>query len=133
MVNLFKTRQIRDAINAKPEEVQEIINASEYGICITNASGNFAYVNDKYTEIYGYSREELVGQHFLMVVPEESKEHLNDLHEDFIASQREISRSWVVLNKAGKRMRITVDARFSDKLNKQPHKITFVELLEILD
>ncbi len=127
MINLFKTKQVRDAIEARPDDVQAIINGSEYGICITNPQAEFAFVNDRYLEYYGYEREELIGHHFSVVVPDEQKQLLNQLHDDFIQDQKEISRIWEVKIKSGKIMRINVDARFTDKINDTPHKITFVE------
>ena len=128
MINLFKTKQVRDEINQHPEKTQEIINASEYCICITNAEGIFEFVNDHYCRTYEYDRSELIGQHFSMVVPSEEQETLTDLHDKFIQDQREISRIWRVQSKTGKILHINVDARFTNKINQTPHKITFVQV-----
>lgn len=127
MISLLKTREIRDKINAKPEDVQQIINSSEYGICITDENGVFRHVNDNYTSIYGYAREELLGNKFTMIVPEEAREYLMQLHDKFIQQGAEISRMWTVQGKDGTTMKIFADARYTDKLNNKPHKITFVE------
>jgi two-component system CheB/CheR fusion protein len=127
MISLLKTREIRDRINAKPEDVQQIINSSEYGICITDENGVFRHVNDNYTEIYGYAREDLLGNKFTMIVPEEAREYLMQLHDKFIQQGAEISRMWTVQGKDGTPMKIFADARYTDKLNNKPHKITFVE------
>ncbi|MCU0394150.1 MAG: PAS domain-containing protein [Thermoflexibacter sp.] len=127
MINLFKTKKIKEAIDSNPTNVQEIINASEYAICITNAEGLFAFVNDNYCQTYGYSREELIGNHFSMVVPDNTKAILNKLHDEYIEKQQEISNTWEVVNKKGELMKINVDARFTDKIGNQPHKITYVE------
>jgi len=127
MISLLKTREIRDRINAKPEDVQQIINSSEYGICITDENGVFRHVNNNYTSIYGYAREELLGNKFTMIVPEEAREYLMQLHDKFIQQGAEISRMWTVQGKDGTPMKIFADARYTDKLNNKPHKITFVE------
>lgn len=127
MINLFKTKQIKEAIDARPENTQEIINGSEYAICITNATGHFVFVNDNYCQVYGYDREELIGNHFSMVVPENTKAILNQLHDEYIEKQREISNIWEVVNKKGELMKINVDARFTNQIDNHPHKITFVE------
>jgi PAS domain S-box-containing protein len=128
MINLFKTKQVREAINASPSDVQAIINDSEYCICITDQNGNFAYVNDNYCETYGYQRNELVGKHFSMVVVDGEEKMMSDLHDKFIETQREISRVWRVKTKTGKILDINVDARYTDKINNSPHKITFVQV-----
>ncbi len=127
MINLFKTKQIKEAIDANPKNTQSIINGSEYCICITNDKGYFAFVNDNYCATYGYTREELVGNHFSMVVPENTKAVLNKLHDEYIEKQKEISNIWEVVNKRGELMKINVDARFTDRIDDAPHKITFVE------
>jgi two-component system CheB/CheR fusion protein len=127
MINLFKTKQVKEAIDANPQHTQTIINASEYCICITNDKGYFAFVNDNYCTTYGYTREELIGNHFSMVVPDNTKAVLNKLHDEYIEKQKEISNIWEVVNKRGELMKINVDARFTDQIDNAPHKITFVE------
>ena len=128
MINLFKTKQIRDNINSSPEDVQQIINESEYCICITNAEGYFVYINDNYCENYEYTRDELVGKHFSMVVLDTEQETMSELHDKFIKTQREISRTWRVKTKTDKILDINVDARYTDVLDSAPHKITFVQV-----
>jgi len=128
MVNLFKTKQVKISIDENPEKYQEVIDESEYGICVTDEKGIFVAVNDNYTKIYGYTKEELIGNHFSMVVHEDNKPLLSSLHDDFIESQTEISRTWEVKGKAGNTIKINVDARFTDKINDAPHKLTFIEV-----
>lgn len=127
MINLFKTKKVKTEIDANPSNTQNIINESEYGICITDENGYFRFVNNMYCQTYGYERGELVGNHFSMVVPDENKLLLNKLHDQYIAEQKEISNTWKVLRKDGELMSIYVDARFTDQIDGKPHKITFVE------
>lgn len=128
MVDLFKTQQVKTEIEADPSKLQDIIEASEYGICVTNKDGNFVAVNDQYTKVYGYSKEELVGNSFLIVVPEENREYLSYLHDRFIESKHEISRTWEVKRKDDSLISINVDARFTDAIEGEPHKLTFIEI-----
>jgi PAS domain S-box-containing protein len=130
MINLLTTKRIRDQINAAPEQLQTIINACEYGVCVTDGKGIFVAVNDRYCEYYGYTREELIGQSFLIVVQNNEQALLKTLHDKFIDEQREISRIWTVRRKDGTLMNINVDARYSDAIGGKPHKITFIEPFE---
>ncbi|WP_035758223.1 PAS domain S-box protein [Hugenholtzia roseola] len=130
MVNLLTTKRIRDQINATPEQIQEIIDACEYGICVTDENGIFVAVNNRYCEYYGYAREELVGQSFLIVVQNNDQTLLKTLHDKFIDEQREISRTWTVRRKDGSLMNINVDARYTNALDGKPHKLTFIEPFE---
>ncbi|TAE45380.1 MAG: histidine kinase, partial [Cytophagales bacterium] len=42
--------------------------------------------------------------------------------------QIEIFRTWEVVNKQGRKMSISVDAGYTDKINGEPHKLTFVHV-----
>jgi len=129
MIDLTATKKIKTQISANPDEIQAIIDATPIGICITNQAMNYAAVNEAYCQIYKYSKEELIGNSFLIVVPEEYKEQLAFLHDKFIKEKREIARQWTVVNRQGENMNNNVDTYYSEDLfDKTPHKITFVEL-----
>ena len=128
MINLTETKRIKDSINATPKKVLEIIESTTIGICITNDKGNFAAVNEAYTQVYGYEKKELIGNSFLIVVPTETKEQMVYLHDKFIKEKRELAKQWTVQRKNGELIEIEVDTGFSDQIfDKTPHKITFVQ------
>lgn len=128
MINIRKTKEIVRQIEENPVKVKFIINQeTELGICITNKDGFFVAVNKRYTEIYGYSEHELIGNHFSMMLPDKTKEQLTKEHNKFIDQRREIMRHWTVKQKDGTLIKIQADAGYTEKIyNKKPHKITFV-------
>lgn len=128
MIDLLETERIKAEISSSPEKVLEIIESTpEIGVCITNDKGNFVAVNTAYTKVYGYSKSELVGNSFLIVVPKHNKENMTHLHNKFIRDKREISREWEVVDKNGNSILISVDTAYSETIfDKTPHKITFV-------
>lgn len=130
MINLILTKELKNKINDKPEEVQKIVdNEQELGICITNSDGKFVHVNQRYLDIYGYTKDEIIGKSFTIVVPEENQEYMKSLHDKFIEDQYEILRQWKVVNKAGETIDIQVDAGWNDKIfDGKAHKITFVHV-----
>jgi PAS domain S-box-containing protein len=131
MIDLIETQRIKDAIQQTPENVQQIIETTDLGICITDENGIFAAVNEKYTIIYGYQRQELIGKHFSIVVPDEKQAQLKSLHDKFIKDKLEILREWEVVNKSGERLAIEVDTGFSDLIfTKRPHKITIIQIAQ---
>lgn len=131
MINLFKTQAIKDKINANPAKYQEIIDEeTEYAICITDPHGQFKAINKKYTEIYGYVGPEIHGKHFTLVSPPETVDELARMHDKFLKDQREISRKWQVVTKWGQRIWINADARYTNKIDNAPHKLTFIELAQ---
>ena len=131
MIDLVETEEIKEQIKENPSNLEKIIAEASMGICVTNQEANFVLVNDNYCQIYGYEREELVGQPFTIVVPKESKEKMDLLHQKFLRDKQEIARTWQVQNKDKSLINISVDAAYSeDILDQTPHKITFIHLEE---
>ncbi|AZQ44339.1 PAS domain-containing sensor histidine kinase [Nonlabens ponticola] len=82
------------------------------GICVTNANGHFTDVNATYCDIYGYTREELIGNPFTMVVPDESQDQLVNLHERFLKDEYELTGRWTVYGKSKEKFEIITNAAF---------------------
>ncbi len=108
------------------ETVYHILDATPVGICITNDRGIFEYVNPKYCELYGYTKSELLGQNFTIVVPEENKETMQNLHDEFMGRTYELSGEWEVITKKGKPLSILATAAYITDLSANPKKVTFV-------
>lgn len=126
MIDLLVTEEIKEKLEENPEKAAEIINSTdEIGICVTDADKNFAAVNSAYCDLYGYSREELIGYKFTKIVPDNLKEQMEHLHDKFMKDKREIARNWTVQTKNGP-IEISVDTAYTDKAFGGPHKITFV-------
>jgi PAS domain S-box-containing protein len=126
MIDLLETQRLKDAIEANPKNFQAIIEATDIAICITTEEGNFFAVNDNYCNLYGYEREELIGNSFLIVVPPPTKQELSDLHDKFIEAQVELFRTWEVQRKDGELIKISVDAGYTEAITGKPQKLTFV-------
>lgn len=54
------------------------IETSHDGISILNEDGRFIYVNEAYADITSYARDDLVGEHFEILYPEESVDIVYD-------------------------------------------------------
>ena len=127
MIDFMETAEIKQKIYMNPENILEIIENASMGICITNADAKFVAVNNNYCNIYGYTREELIGHSFTIVVPDAFKEKMELLHQKFLRDKSEMARNWTVINKNGQEMEISVDTSYSEDIfDKNPHKITFV-------
>ena len=127
MIDLKETKRIKDALKEDPKNYQSIINDTKLAICITNQGGNFVAVNDNYVDLYGFSRDELIGQPFTVVVPSDSRDNLKRYHDRFFVDRYEILRRWVVQNKAGEEMDIFADAGYNDQIEGAPHKVTLIQ------
>ncbi|MBM7556734.1 diguanylate cyclase [Halanaerobacter jeridensis] len=119
-ISLYKNKFIKDT------ELGKIFKQIPAGLCITNDEGYFELVNPAYCEIYGYSEQELLGQHFSMVATEENKEKLTKLHDRFITGKSELRGEWEVEDKEGQRKIILADAVRIQGPNDNYKKVTFV-------
>jgi len=82
--NLASVEDISEQINAEAErlelEFQKMALDEHAIVSITNVKGDITYVNDKFCEISGYSRNELLGQnHRILQSNEHSAEYYKDL------------------------------------------------------
>lgn len=82
------------------------------GICVTDEMGLFTDVNATYCDIYGYTKDELVGNHFTYVVPDDKQEELIGYHEEFMQKEYELQGSWIVKDKSNNRFEIIANAAF---------------------
>ncbi len=122
-----------NSIKLKREELIKMIKINEtimqevpIGFCITDENGIYEKVNPHYCKIYGYSKEELIGQHFSKVTTEANIEELNQLHNKFIESGGEIRREWNVKRKDGKEIIIAATAARIKGLDNSYKKVTYV-------
>jgi PAS domain S-box-containing protein len=126
MIDLHETQRIKEKLVARPAAFADIIEGTHLGICITDPNGNYSAVNKAYCMLYGYKREELIGKSFLIVVQEQQKDRLQELHDMFMKLKDEIFRNWEVVKKDGSLIKISADAGYAADILGKPHKVTFV-------
>jgi len=59
------------------------IETAREGIAFLDEAGTFLYVNPAYAETYGYDREELVGEHWEILYPDE---HVSQVYDEILPS-----------------------------------------------
>ncbi len=132
MIDLKETKRIKDALLRDPSHFQQIIENTHLAICITNQKAQFVTVNEFYCKLYGYRREELIGNSFIKVLPQENRKTLEAYHARFFVDKYEIIRKWIVKNKGGELMEIFADAGYNDKILQAPHKVTLIQFIKHL-
>lgn len=103
-----------------------IYESAKIGVCITDEKGYFVAVNKFYSELYGYSEEELVGQHFTMVLPESQREVARQIHDAFIDGAPDSAGEWRVRRKDGSEMLVYVTAERLVSRTGKRYKVTTV-------
>lgn len=96
-----------------PDHAQhKILDHVSAGICIIDAGGKVAKVNSAFCDICGYSRQELLGEHFNIILPEGVKKYAGSLHQDLIQGIAEESGGeWQVVDRQGCMKEVCADIR----------------------
>ncbi|WKN42454.1 sensor histidine kinase [Tunicatimonas pelagia] len=82
--------------------LDQILNTTTVGVCITNDEGNFVKVNKAYCTIYGYSKPELIGQSITLVLPKNIHKYAQAQHQEYLAGgTEENSGEWQTIDKHG--------------------------------
>ncbi|SDK43197.1 PAS domain-containing sensor histidine kinase [Natronorubrum texcoconense] len=84
-----RTGVVRDITERKErerelEQYETIVETVNDGIYVVDADNRFTMVNDAYTELTGYSREELLGSHASLVVDDETIEQANATETEIV-------------------------------------------------
>jgi PAS domain S-box-containing protein len=69
--------RVMTAIRSRREEQRQhrqlnAIESAREGISILDENGQFVYVNEAYADLYGYDPEEMIGEHWELVYPDEN-------------------------------------------------------------
>ncbi|MFW5848153.1 MAG: sensor histidine kinase [Spirochaetota bacterium] len=119
-------RNYNEDLKRSESRLRNIIESTPVGICITDENGYFEYVNPTYCRLYGYLPDELIGNHFTMVVPEPYKAELDRLHSEFMGRRYELRGEWQVARKDEQQLAIIADAAYIIDVDGRPKKVTFV-------
>ena len=118
---------LRKFAETKPSELLPLLDVIPIGICITNQYGYFKNVNQAYCNFYGYSRDELIGNSFTLVVPEANREYMQELHDQFMGKKYELHGKWEVKDKYGNICKIISNAAYLPATDTEgPQKMTFI-------
>ncbi len=129
-----KLAQIKSSFEEDNKLSYEVFQQMPIGICITDSEGFFTDVNLTYCDIYGYSKEELIGKPFTTVVPDEYRSMLMKLHEEFLEKEYELQGRWTVQNKHSEKFEIITNAAFLyDQQTQVKKKMTLVVKAEELE
>ena len=97
------------------------------GMCITDEERRFVRVNRAYLQTYGYSVEELIGNEFTIVLPEEDRAAAALMHDQFLErSTFEMPAEWRVQRKDGAIRSVYVTAGRMIGTDGRPYKVTTV-------
>lgn len=108
------------------EFLRAVYDSAEIGICVTDENRCFVMVNPAYCRTYGYSEEELIGQSFVKMLPQEMRERAAELHDGFLEGVDEAAGEWEVVDKSDRRRKVMVTAGLVKLASGRRFKVTTV-------
>lgn len=106
-----QARQIHAAFErqlALERRYRELVENAHEAICTLDAAGHFVSLNRAAQRLIGYTEQELQGQHFLVLVPDEHKEDMLRLWESWKADPEPQPTELVIVTRTGERRTIEV-------------------------
>jgi len=124
--DITEERQRERDLKQTRDLLTSIIETANVGICLTDKDGRFVRVNPAYTDLYGWSADDLIGEPFTKVVPPEERAVAKDLHDRFIYDREdEATGEWRVRRNDGAIRDVTVTAGYLEQ-GGEPFKVTTV-------
>jgi hypothetical protein len=111
----LRARQAEMAAGVREKRDPRILWAAAFdsatlGITIIDQDGRFLDVNPTYCRMTGYSREELIGRHFMQVLPADAQDVARQAHQSVIGAEETGPWEWRLLRKDGSLMDVQVTA-----------------------
>ncbi|WP_114751012.1 PAS domain S-box protein [Pleomorphovibrio marinus] len=113
-------------LTASEKLVNSVFHIVSTGVCITDDKGRFIEVNEAYCEIYGYTKEELIGKPFTMMVAPKKRKSIQELHDAFFINGKEPPTNVEVIKKNGEKIIVSVFADLLVNPDGERFKITSV-------
>lgn len=112
-IGLLDITDLKIALNSlslSEKLVNSVFNIVSTGICITDENGRFVDVNRSYCAIHGYSKQELIGKSFDIVVPKSRRTRFEKLYQKLIEEEKLNSFTSQLLHKNGKYLTLSISA-----------------------
>ncbi len=90
--------------------IASFYDVADIGLCVTDQYGHFVRVNRGYCDMYQFRMEDIIGQHFTMVLPPADRDYARRIHDNYIAGAPESAGEWLVQRANGELFTIYVTA-----------------------
>lgn len=102
-------RQAESALHENERLLDIVFNATHVGICLTNDQGIFVRVNQAFSDILGWSKDEMLGNHFSLLFKPEFHEAARQLHQLFMREMAGVvPDEWVLKRKDKQKITLSV-------------------------
>ncbi|MCM5557319.1 bifunctional diguanylate cyclase/phosphodiesterase [Pleomorphomonas sp. JP5] len=106
--------------------MRAILSRAPVGIAVIDHDGTYVSVNPTYSEIYGYSVDDMLGENFLMVFPEEARVSVLARHQDFLDNGGHLGGEWAVLRRDGAQLTVWSNSVSFPSDHGKPDRLVYV-------
>ena len=109
--DVTERKRAEEALRESKERYRSVVEHSHAGILIVDNAYRFIYVNDEWSRVFGYSREEIVGQDFRTFLDDESKQFMADRYVRRQSGEKVPPRyEFNIVRKDGEKRRVEVSS-----------------------
>lgn len=84
-----------------------IFDVVNIGLCVTNSAGVFSRVNNAYCSMYGYSKEELLGQPIEKVIEPSNQQAMRQMYDNFMAgNEKDSTMELTIVSRNGSQLSV---------------------------
>lgn len=132
---------IRDISQRKKDELKRtqdyeffksIFDNGLTGVSVTDQKGYFIDMNKTICKLYGYTKKELIGSHFTMMVPRGNKKHSTETYIKLFEADDNSQQYWTVVKKNGKEINLLATAHTITTYSGERVRVTNVVSLDML-
>src|SRR5215469_5368646 len=95
-------------VQQRDESFRLVVEAAPYAMVMVNREGRILLVNAQTEKLFGYSREELLGQTVEILAPETLRDLHSGLRNDFIKEPRAVGREVRARRKDGSQFPVEI-------------------------
>jgi PAS domain S-box-containing protein len=117
--NITDAKLSEEALRQSEEKFRKLVETAPDGILLTNNLGEIIEANDAFSVMFGYSREDLIGENLFMLIRKENYNELADeLLTDIVDKRKTATKEIDSTTKEGKSITIELAAAAIEEENK---------------
>lgn len=125
--NIFHEKFLNNKENEIKEQLLDIIFSSvNVGISVINEEGKYEIVNCAYCDILGYTKEELIGETFTVILPKKEWKNALAIHKAFVENGEIKRKNWKVIRKNGEILDVITKASILNGEDDKRYRVTIL-------